>query len=69
MLQPAHDTRCFHLELWRWAKAGSASEKIKILRYKKYRLVLCALTVSTICLQEMNACSLQSLILFSFITI
>jgi len=59
----------FHIDLWRWAKAGTVSEKRKISRYKKYRLSLCALMVSTLRLQEMNACSLQSLILFWFITI
>lgn len=69
MLQPAHDNMGFHIELWRWAKTGTVSEKNKILRYENYRLSLCALMVSTLHLQEMNACSLQSFILFWFITI
>lgn len=69
MVQLAHHTMGFHTELQSWAKAGTVSEKRKILRYEKYRLSHCALTVSTLSLQEMNACSLQSLILFWFITI
>lgn len=69
MLQPAHHTMGLPMELQRCAKAVTISEKRKISRYEKYRLSLCALMVSTLHLQEMNACSLQSLILFWFITI
>lgn len=50
-------------------KGRTVSEKGKISRYEKSRPSLCALMVSTLHLQEMNACSLQSLILFWFITI